>query len=87
MVRINRKRAGADHGDKDIRIDRNSIGAGQFLEVSTAKSVLIESMECAGMRILAEKIFLVGEIVSSGPVVLAAMEVRINKEAQPMPQE
>jgi hypothetical protein len=79
MVRINRKRVSVDRGDKDIKIDRNSIKADQFLEISTTKSVLIESVECAGMRILAKKVFLVGEIVSSGPVILAAMEVHINQ--------
>jgi hypothetical protein len=80
MVRINRKIVDADRGDKDIKIDRNSIKANQFLEISTAKSVHIESMKCGGMRILAKAIFLKGDIVSSGPIVLAAMEIHINRE-------
>jgi hypothetical protein len=80
MVRINRKRVNADHGDKDIKIGRNSIELNQFLEISTAKSVYIESIKCCGMSILAKKISLDGEIVSSGPIVLAAMEIHINKE-------
>jgi hypothetical protein len=80
MVRINRKRISADRGDKDIKIDRNSINASQFLEISTTKNVRIESVECDGMRILAKRIFLEGDIVSSGPIILAAMEIHINRE-------
>ncbi|MDR2794867.1 MAG: hypothetical protein LBB12_03760 [Holosporaceae bacterium] len=79
MVRINRKRVDGDRGDKDIKIDRNSIKANQFLEIATAKNVHIESVECGGMRILAKEIFLDGDIVSSGPVVLSAMEIHINR--------
>jgi hypothetical protein len=81
MVRINKKRVDADRGDKDIKIDRNSITANQFLEIATAKSVHIESIKCDEMRILANEIFLDGDIVSSGPVVLAAMEIHIYREA------
>jgi hypothetical protein len=84
MVRINGKRINADLGNRDIRVDRNSIKASQFLEAFTAKSVHIKSIECSGMRILAERIFLEGDIVSSGPVVLAATEIHINREAQAM---
>jgi hypothetical protein len=81
MVKINRKRVGANYGDRDIKIDRNSIGADQFLEVITARGVHIGSLECSGMKILAEKIFFDGEITSSGPIILAAMEIYINREA------
>jgi hypothetical protein len=84
MVRINRKRIDADRGDKDIRIDRNSIKPNQFLEITTAKSVHIESIKCGGMRILAKEIRLDGDIVSQGPIVLAAMQIYINREALPM---
>jgi hypothetical protein len=81
MVRINRKKVSVDRSDKDIKVDRNSIKANQFLEISTAKNVHIESVECGGMRILAKEIFLEGDIVSSGPVVLAAMKIHVNREA------
>jgi hypothetical protein len=37
-------------------------------------------MECGGMRILADKIFLDGEVISSGPIILAAMEIHIKME-------
>jgi hypothetical protein len=84
MVRINRKRIGADHGDIDIKVDRSFIGADQFLEITTAKNVYLESMECGGMKILSRKIFINGEILSSGPVVLAAAELYINGEVMPM---
>jgi hypothetical protein len=81
MVRINGKRVSADRGDKDIKIDQNSIKADQFLEIATAKSVRIKSIECYGMKILAKEIFLDGDIISSGPVVPAATEIHINREA------
>jgi hypothetical protein len=81
MVRINSKRTGADHGDKDIKIDRNLIEQDQFLEIATAKSVRIESIKCGGMKILAKEIFLDGDIASSGPIILAAMQIHINREA------
>ncbi|MDR2267988.1 MAG: hypothetical protein LBD81_00880 [Holosporaceae bacterium] len=84
MVRINGKKVKADRGGKDIKVGRNAVDANQFLEIATAKSVHIESMECGGMRILAKKIFLDGKIVSSGSIILAAMEIHINREAQPM---
>jgi hypothetical protein len=84
MVRINNRRTGADHGDIDIKIDRNSIEQDQFLEIATAKSVRIESIKCGGIKIPAKKIFLDGDIVSSGPVIPAAMKIYINKEAPEM---
>ncbi|MDR2682000.1 MAG: hypothetical protein LBB29_03065 [Holosporaceae bacterium] len=80
MVKINKKKINIHDDDKDIKIDRNSIKASQYLEIATEKNVYIESIECCGMRILAKKIFLDGDIVSYGPVILAAMEICINKE-------
>lgn len=84
MVRINGKKVIADHGGKDIKVNSDVVDVDQFLEIATAKSVHIKSMKCCGMRILAKKIFLDGEIISSGPVVLAAMEIRINRETMPI---
>jgi hypothetical protein len=81
MVRINKKRVGSDHGDRDIKVDQNLIKADQLLEISTAKNVYIESLECRGMEIIAAKIFLKGKIISHGPVVLAAMEICIDNES------
>lgn len=85
MVRINRKRIGADHGDRDITIAQNLIEADQFLEIATVKDVFIESLECGGMRIMSKRIFVNGEIICHGPIVLAATEIHINNsEAAPM---
>ncbi|MDR1982342.1 MAG: hypothetical protein LBQ08_00895 [Holosporaceae bacterium] len=78
MVRINKKRMNSDRGDRDITIDRNLVKADQLLEISTAKNVYIESVECSGIKIIAAKIFLRGDIISHGPIVLAATEICVN---------
>ncbi|MDR2682026.1 MAG: hypothetical protein LBB29_03205 [Holosporaceae bacterium] len=78
MIRINKKRTSVNHDNKDIKIARDSIKADQFLEIATAKSVYLESIECGGIKILAKKIFFENEIIFHGPVVLAAMEIHIN---------
>ncbi|MDR3179557.1 MAG: hypothetical protein LBT70_01530 [Holosporaceae bacterium] len=79
MVRTNSKRNSTDHGNKNIKIDRNSIKANQFLEITTAKSIPIESIRCSGMGILAKKTRLDGEIISSEPIILAAMKIHLNQ--------
>jgi hypothetical protein len=80
MVSINGKRVTADHGNKDVRVNQKLIDADQFLEVVTAKSVFIESIKCGGMKILSKEIFIEGNIVSHGPIVLAAMQIHVNRE-------
>ncbi|GHT93600.1 hypothetical protein FACS1894122_09050 [Alphaproteobacteria bacterium] len=84
MVRINNKRVMIDRNYKDIEISANSIMADQFLEIATTKDVRLESIVCSGIKIVSRKIFLDGEIVSHGQIILAAEEIHINKEARAM---
>jgi hypothetical protein len=86
-MRINKIRIDAYHDNEDIKVNRTLINANQFLEIATVKNVRIESTECSGMKILAKKIFLDGDIVSSGPIVLAAMEIRLNRKAVAVQKE
>jgi hypothetical protein len=68
-----------DHNDndKDIVIDRKLVDVGQFLEVITTKNVFIESVECGGMKVLSKEIFIEGDIISHGPIILAATQIHV----------